>query len=144
MLKENQVIPYSTSDIPKGPYLVFSPHPDDETLGMGGVIALAARSGIEVHVVFVTSGGKGGNVEVRIKESEAASEILGVRKRFYLNLPDRGVFSARLKGEQLYEIFKEVSPVTVFLPSFQEFHPDHRAVTFKLLQFLNNSSEVSS
>lgn len=36
--------------------LVIAPHPDDETLGCGGVIARAARDGVPVAVVFVTQG----------------------------------------------------------------------------------------
>jgi len=36
--------------------LVFSPHPDDETLGLGGFIHEARRRGADVHVAFLTSG----------------------------------------------------------------------------------------
>ncbi len=36
--------------------LVFAPHSDDETLGCGGMLALAARNGAKVHVVLVTNG----------------------------------------------------------------------------------------
>src|SRR5690606_38092378 len=40
-----------------GPLLVIAPHPDDETLGCGGVIALATCRNVRVHTVFVTDGG---------------------------------------------------------------------------------------
>lgn len=36
--------------------LVFAPHPDDETLGVGGLIDRAQRRGAEVRVVFLTCG----------------------------------------------------------------------------------------
>jgi len=36
--------------------MVFSPHPDDETLGAGGLIQRVLRAGGAVKVVFVTSG----------------------------------------------------------------------------------------
>jgi len=36
--------------------VVVAPHPDDETLGAGGLIATAADSGLPVHVVLVTLG----------------------------------------------------------------------------------------
>jgi LmbE family N-acetylglucosaminyl deacetylase len=36
--------------------LILSPHPDDETLGAGGLMAKAASLGIPVRVVFLTNG----------------------------------------------------------------------------------------
>ncbi|TCK64054.1 PIG-L family deacetylase [Curtobacterium sp. PhB136] len=36
--------------------VVVAPHPDDETLGAGGLIATAADAGVPVHVVLVTLG----------------------------------------------------------------------------------------
>ncbi|MBM7474854.1 bifunctional PIG-L family deacetylase/class I SAM-dependent methyltransferase [Curtobacterium herbarum] len=36
--------------------LVVAPHPDDETLGAGGLIAAAADAGLPVHVVLVSRG----------------------------------------------------------------------------------------
>lgn len=36
--------------------VVLSPHPDDESLGVGGLIAAAAAAGIPVHVLLVTLG----------------------------------------------------------------------------------------
>lgn len=38
------------------PLVVVAPHPDDEALGAGGLISFAARQGVDVHVVLLTSG----------------------------------------------------------------------------------------
>ena len=38
------------------PFVVLSPHPDDESLGMGGLIALARRNHQDVSIVAVTDG----------------------------------------------------------------------------------------
>ena len=39
-----------------GPVLVVAPHPDDESLGCGGLIATCCARGREVHVLIVTDG----------------------------------------------------------------------------------------
>jgi LmbE family N-acetylglucosaminyl deacetylase len=39
-----------------GPVVVLAPHPDDESLGCGGLISLACKRGVRVHVVFLTDG----------------------------------------------------------------------------------------
>jgi len=36
--------------------LVFSPHPDDETLAVGGLIHRLTKSGVPVRIVFITNG----------------------------------------------------------------------------------------
>jgi LmbE family N-acetylglucosaminyl deacetylase len=40
-----------------GPLLVLAPHPDDESLGCGGLIAEAVAQGQIVHVAILTDGG---------------------------------------------------------------------------------------
>lgn len=42
--------------LPPGPALVLAPHPDDETLGCGGLIAEACTQGRDIHVLVVTDG----------------------------------------------------------------------------------------
>ena len=67
------VIPQSGQRI-----LVFSPHPDDETIGAGGYIAQSIENGADVRIVLVTDGDFHGNEDVRYAEFKKASQILGV------------------------------------------------------------------
>jgi LmbE family N-acetylglucosaminyl deacetylase/SAM-dependent methyltransferase len=46
--------PVSLDDVAS--VVVVAPHPDDETLGAGGLIATAADAGLPVHVLLVTRG----------------------------------------------------------------------------------------
>src|SRR5687768_8056870 len=39
-----------------GPTLVVAPHPDDESLGCGGALALLGRAGLPVWLLFVSDG----------------------------------------------------------------------------------------
>jgi LmbE family N-acetylglucosaminyl deacetylase len=40
----------------RAPVLILAPHPDDESLGCGGLIAQACAAGHEVHVAILTDG----------------------------------------------------------------------------------------
>ncbi|MCR4264369.1 MAG: PIG-L family deacetylase [Candidatus Roizmanbacteria bacterium] len=73
--------------------LVFS-HPDDESFGPGGTIALWAKQGHEIHLISATKGEIGNNhtddetARVREAELNEASRILGVKKISYLGYKD--------------------------------------------------------
>ena len=54
---ESRLTPYEPSTlIACSSALVFAPHPDDEVLGCGGLLAAYQAAGIPAHVVLVTSG----------------------------------------------------------------------------------------
>ena len=45
------------SKLPEGRrVLVFSPHPDDDVISMGGILAKLAQNGNEITVAYMTSG----------------------------------------------------------------------------------------
>ena len=91
--------------------LIISPHPDDETLGAGGLIQNALKLGVPVHVVFMTDGDAfrvgvaryyhefhvrtGDYIKygmMREGESRAALETLGLSSSdiTFLGYPDQG------------------------------------------------------
>lgn len=86
-----------------GPAVVLAPHPDDESLGCGGLIALFAMSKTPIHVVFISDGsGSHANSTrwsrprlARLRKAEAASALrcLGLTSdaAMFLDLPDRYV-----------------------------------------------------
>lgn len=127
---EEQLIPYKPHDLPEGPYLIVSPHPDDETFGMGGTIALATARGIQVYVVMVTDGSGCGSSWIRYEETLRAAEILGIHRVIFLGIEDRKVdSSASILKKKLPAIIDSIKPKALFLPSLFELHPDHRATT---------------
>lgn len=94
--------------------MVFSPHPDDETLGAGGLIQRVLQSGGKVKVVFMTSGDgypEGVEMEDRIahptaqdyreygtlrqKEALRVLTTLGMHEKdvIFLGFPDGGLYS---------------------------------------------------
>ncbi len=91
--------------------LVLSPHLDDETLGAGGAIAQAVKSGARVRIVFCTNGdGSGATIigenfhylrrhsyvemaKMRQREAVRALAQLGVQRQdiVFLGYPDGGL-----------------------------------------------------
>jgi LmbE family N-acetylglucosaminyl deacetylase len=113
--------------------VVVSPHPDDETLGAGGLIAMAAARGMGVTVLAVTDGEAShpdpGTARRRCAELCAATEALGagaitVRR---LRLPDGDVrrHAARL-ARSVADLLEPDDLVVCPLPD--DGHPDHEAV----------------
>ncbi len=129
--KEHTLVPYAASSLPAGPWLVFAPHGDDETFGLGGCLLKAADEGIETHVVVVTDGALGGGgaglVEHRRDEARRAGELLGLRGLRFWSEPDRGLRVDAARRALFAEAIRELRPAAVFFPGPLEIHPDHRA-----------------
>jgi N-acetyl-1-D-myo-inositol-2-amino-2-deoxy-alpha-D-glucopyranoside deacetylase len=82
--------------------LVCLAHPDDETFGMGGTLALYARRGVQVHLVCATRGDVGdvdrelmegfdSIAERRESELRCAAGILGLTGIYFLGYRDSGM-----------------------------------------------------
>ncbi len=123
--------------------LVVAPHPDDETLGCGGLIAAAVARGSRVHTLFVTDGGASHPPSpawprprlamAREREAEEALRLLGAgeQPRTFLRLPDAAMpatgseewTSAR---DRIADLIREFDPDLVVLPWRRDPHCDHR------------------
>ena len=112
--------------------LVFSPHPDDETIAVGGYIAMSEERGAQVKVVLVTDGNKHGLKDKRYAEFKKATSILGVAgdNLTFLNYPDGGLKNQN--QNEVKEKFKEeinnFDPGIIIYPNPQDRHSDHATV----------------
>jgi LmbE family N-acetylglucosaminyl deacetylase len=120
--------------------VVLSAHPDDETLGAGGLIANAARNAIPV-VVLVATDGEGSHprsrthtVEdlrvLRRAEARKAMAVLAPQAELsFLGLPDGGL---RNHGAELAAAIDGcVEPGALLVTPWREDrHPDHEACAF--------------
>ncbi len=131
---EHILIPFDVSSLPPGPWLVFAPHADDETFGMGGALLKAKREGIETHVVVLTDGALGGDrddlVSIRQQEIERAGDLLGLTGLHFWSEPDRGLDSSEGLEARTQDAIAQLEPASVFFPGPLEIHPDHRATAF--------------
>ncbi len=146
MLKpEPDLLPFTTSELPPSPWLIFAPHADDETFGMGGSILKASEQNVQTHVVVVTDGALGGEAEdlVALRQSEVrkAAELLGLTSLSSWDVPDRGVeIGDVLVNKAAAEIVKQ-QPGSVFFPAAMEIHPDHRATGYVVWQALQECAK---
>ena len=70
--------------------LAFGAHPDDVELSAAGTLLHYAAQGKAIGAVDLTEGelGTRGSVAARYQEAEAASQLLGLKVRSNLRLPD--------------------------------------------------------
>ena len=127
-----------------GNVLVIAPHPDDESLGCGGTVALLRERGFAVHVLFVSDGTLSHPNSPayptdrlrQLRESEAleALQILNVppeqatfmrQKDRQVATPDSPAFADAV--EFIRKLLVSLNPATVLIPWRRDPHPDHRA-----------------
>lgn len=120
-------------------------HPDDESLGMGGILAGYAAEGVDTYLVTATRGERGWFGEEqdypgpealgRIREAElyAAAEVLGLKEVTFLDYLD-GELDRADHAEAVAKIVAEIrrvrpQVVVTFDPNGVYGHPDHIAIS---------------
>jgi len=117
-----------------GPVAVICPHPDDETLAVGGLIAALRLRKVPVLIIAVTDGenaygeNNAGLREIRSDEQSAAVRQLGVEdgNLIRFRLTDSGLMQQRMRLVEL--LAPHLSKCRhVLAPWMRDFHPDHEA-----------------
>ena len=132
--------------IKKETILVFSAHNDDQIIGAGGTLAKYAKQGKEV-IVYVFSFGEASHphfhkeeiIKTRMKELHQADEILCIDKSILLGLKEGDFFNEftkKKRKEILVRVIQEKKPTKIFTHSFDDPHPDHKAVNNIILSIL--------
>ncbi|MEO6865260.1 MAG: bacillithiol biosynthesis deacetylase BshB1 [Gemmatimonadaceae bacterium] len=107
--------------------LAIAAHRDDVELTCGGSLIRSARQGYATAIIDLTAGESGtrGSAAVRAEEADAASEILRVRERINLGLPDAGLTNTPETRALLAVAIRQLRPRIVIAPPLQGRHPDH-------------------
>ena len=120
-------------------------HPDDESLGVGGILAKYAAEGIETSLVTATRGERGwfgderaypgleAPGQIREAELHAAAEALGIRSVDFLGYLD-GELDQAHPAEVVAKIVGRIrcvkpNVVVTFGPDGSYGHPDHIAIS---------------
>src|SRR5262249_10416438 len=138
MPREDSLIPYQATELTGARILALAAHPDDETLGAGGVIALSAGKAEALRIWIATDGTSQEGVEPenasgygthRREEAARAAAVLGVGPPRVGGLADRRLSEARsaVDAAILAEL-EDFRPDLILCPSPVELHPDHRAL----------------
>lgn len=117
--------------------LAVGPHPDDVELFCGGTLIRAAQLGHATGVLDLTHGERGshGTPEQRVKEAAAAAEVLGLRLRQNLGLPDAGLDPASTEQvDAVVAALRRLRPEIVLIPWIEDRHPDHEATAALMLK----------
>jgi bacillithiol biosynthesis deacetylase BshB1 len=109
--------------------LAIVAHPDDAELLCGGSLLRSADAGERTGVLDLTQGetGSRGTPELRAKEAEIASEILGLVERRNAGLPDSHLQNTPDARRRVVELLRELRPRVVVTHWSSGRHPDHRA-----------------
>ena len=130
--------------------LVVAPHPDDETLGCGGAIALLRAAGCTVQVLVMSDGTLSHPRSIKypaprlraLREGETleALSVLGVKQTetSFFRFQDGSVPSSESSEFQeavnrCHKFIQTLNPKTIFLPWRFDPHPDHRS-TWQLIR----------
>jgi LmbE family N-acetylglucosaminyl deacetylase len=125
------------------PFVVIAPHPDDESLACGGLIAQASQQGLRGKVVIVSDGaGSHPNSKaypserltmLREMEARLAGAELGLRPEdmLFLRLPDRFVPHEGEEAERAINVIascvSETGAASLFVSWRHDPHCDHEA-----------------
>ena len=123
--------------------LVVMAHPDDESMGCGGIILRHTRAGVPVHLICATRGEAGWSgkpigakredlAEIRTRELEEAAAALAINGVDLWDYADGGVDKADPQEitQRIWEQITRLRPKAVvgWGPDGAYGHPDHIAV----------------
>jgi LmbE family N-acetylglucosaminyl deacetylase len=126
----------------RGPVLAVVAHPDDESFGLGAVIAALHVEGADVRVLCLTRGEAstlGASADlgvVRLRELKAAAGVLGVSEVVLEDFADGGLSGVPVAtiDDVLIAQLRDAVTLLVFDVSGVTGHPDHRAASAAALR----------
>jgi len=107
--------------------MAFGAHPDDVELSCGGTLIKLADMGYTTGVTTLTKAEAGtrGSSEIRTSEFIRACEIMSVKVREQLDIPDANVEVTRANKLKVIRVLRQYRPGIIFVPYWEVRHPDH-------------------
>jgi LmbE family N-acetylglucosaminyl deacetylase len=115
--------------------IVIAPHPDDETLGVGGTLLRRKEEGATIAWVIVTtisieSGWSAEKVKQRNNEITRITQLYDFDEVYALNFQTTQLDAIPMSDivKAISSVFKSFRPEEVFVPHPSDVHTDHRVV----------------
>ena len=107
--------------------LVFGPHPDDIEICAGGLVLRLISQGYSVGGVDLTAGeaGSRGDKQERNDEAQRGAELLGLKFRECLGLPDGHIQNDEPSRDLIIDVIRRHRPRLLIAPATIDHHPDH-------------------
>jgi bacillithiol biosynthesis deacetylase BshB1 len=135
--------------------LAFGAHPDDIEIFCSGTLHKCIKNELKVAVVDITKAelSTRGNLILRAKETSKSNQILGLKYRDCLEIPDGNIEFNQTNKIKVITIIRKFRPKIILIPYFECRHPDHQntgllvkeaafyAGLEKISTFYNNSSQ---
>ena len=120
-----------TTPLPELDYLIVACHPDDAEIGCGGAILSLKAAGAKVGVLDLTDGEPTphGTPEIRKRETEAATAVLGLDWRGNLGLPNRSLVADLDSRRLVAGMIRQLRPRVLITHYWEDAHPDHVAAS---------------
>ena len=124
-----------------GKVLILSAHADDETLGCGGTISKLISKNVNCHIHVLTGIGNDKHpifskeIIERIRgEFKNAINHIGSPKYSFGNLPAAMLsdIPTHLINKEVKSIIDKIKPNTIFAPSINDLHLDHKIINYAL------------
>jgi bacillithiol biosynthesis deacetylase BshB1 len=112
-------------------YLIVAAHPDDAEIGCGGAILSLKAQGVRVGILDLTSGEPTphGSPEIRQRETDAATRLLGIDWRGNLGLTNRALVADLEARALLAGAIRTLRPRVLLSHYWEDAHPDHVAAS---------------
>lgn len=107
--------------------LAFGAHPDDVELSCSGTIAKEVSHGKKIGIIDLTRGelGTRGSVEIRQKETDEASKVLGIHVRENLGFRDGFFINDEFHQLEIIKKIRQYQPDIVLCNAVNDRHIDH-------------------
>ena len=108
--------------------LIVAAHPDDVELGAGGTVLSHLNKGKKIGIIDMTKGelGTNGNIEIRNKEAEEASYLMGIHLRENLGFLDGFFVNDQKHQLEIIKVIRKYRPEILITNAIRDRHPDHR------------------